>query len=510
MMTSLRSILRAGAALALVVGLAWAAAPARATTITVTTTTDELNTDGDCSLREAIRAANTDAARDACPAGSGVDRIVLAAGTYTLSLAGTGEDAALTGDLDISGDLTLVGAGRAQTTIDANGLDRVFQVTSGELRLERLTVTGGDSGGAAGSGINVYSAGTSLYLDDVRITNNVGGDGIYFASGVGLTMIRSRVDGHADTGVNVGNMVSSGLIIDSVIDGNTSPVHGGGIYNIGVLTLINSTISGNSAAMFGGGVLSSGTLNLYNVTVVNNTAGTGGSIGAGGGLYYNAGTTTLRNSIVADNLNQVLPTSSSDCSGTITSQGYNLIEDVANCTIVGTTTGNITGQAPLLGPLAANGGRTQTHALLAGSPAINAGEPGGCLGPASEVLFADQRGFVRNGVCDIGAYEYNSVGTATPSATPSATASNTPTRTPTPTATLTVTHTPTQTLTPTATRTHTPGPSPTATLTPTATRTHTPGPSPTPSNTVTPGPSPTSPTSYPVYLPAIQQGVPEP
>ncbi len=66
MMTSLRSMLRVGAAVALIVGLAWVVAPAQATTITVTTMTDELNTDGDCSLREAIRAANADVTFLAC------------------------------------------------------------------------------------------------------------------------------------------------------------------------------------------------------------------------------------------------------------------------------------------------------------------------------------------------------------------------------------------------------------------------------------------------------------
>ena len=76
---------------------------ARAANITVTTTDDELNADGDCSLREAIQAANTDAAVDACAAGSGPDTSTPPAGAYTLSIAGAGEDAIATGDLTIYG-----------------------------------------------------------------------------------------------------------------------------------------------------------------------------------------------------------------------------------------------------------------------------------------------------------------------------------------------------------------------------------------------------------------------
>ena len=78
-------------------------------TFTVNTTDDELNSDGDCSLREAIQAANTDSAVDACPAGSGGDTITLPAGTYTLAIAGMGEDNNATGDLDILNNVTING-----------------------------------------------------------------------------------------------------------------------------------------------------------------------------------------------------------------------------------------------------------------------------------------------------------------------------------------------------------------------------------------------------------------
>src|SRR3970282_2551136 len=87
-----------------------------AAAITVNTTDDELNADGDCSLREAITAANTDAAVDACTAGSGADTITLGAGVYALSLGPAGDDSAATGDLDITDDLTIVCLGSDGTT----------------------------------------------------------------------------------------------------------------------------------------------------------------------------------------------------------------------------------------------------------------------------------------------------------------------------------------------------------------------------------------------------------
>jgi len=90
---------------------------AHTATITVNTTDDELNDDGDCSLREAIQAANTDSAVDGCTAGSGADTITLPAGYYTLTIAGANEEDNATGDLDILDDLTINGDGEGYTVI---------------------------------------------------------------------------------------------------------------------------------------------------------------------------------------------------------------------------------------------------------------------------------------------------------------------------------------------------------------------------------------------------------
>src|SRR5262245_34444478 len=102
---------------------------ARGATITVDSTADSLAVNGNCGLREAILAANGDSAVDACVAGSGADVVVVPAGTYELTLAGASEDAAATGDLDVTADLEIAGAGAGTTIIDGGIIgDRVLDV----------------------------------------------------------------------------------------------------------------------------------------------------------------------------------------------------------------------------------------------------------------------------------------------------------------------------------------------------------------------------------------------
>ena len=99
----------------------------QAASIYVTTTADELGSGAGCSLREAIEAANTDAAVGGCAPGSGADTIFLPAGTYTLSRTNSGEineDYNATGDLDIDSDLTMTGAGAGSTIIQDRGFSR--------------------------------------------------------------------------------------------------------------------------------------------------------------------------------------------------------------------------------------------------------------------------------------------------------------------------------------------------------------------------------------------------
>lgn len=478
-------------AAAVILGVGLALKPgqiAHAATITVNTTTDENNTDGDCSLREAIIAANTDTAVDACPAGSGADTIVLAAGTYSFTLAGTSENNAATGDLDIMADLTLTGVNANTTIIDGNGLDRLFETFNGShLSISRLTLQGGNQS-AAGGAIRVADSST-LTLVAVRLsgTSAASSYAVYVLSGSSLNIHFSRIEGNLGGGVYL-QAGTTTVIRNTTISGNQAD-NGAGISSSGTLTVVNSTLSGNTAGFNGGAIFSGGTTGLYNVTIADNTAD------SGGGLSALIGTVTLHNSLIADNV--ALTYNTEECSGSVTSAGYNLIEVITGCTITGDTTGNITGTDPNLAGLAGNGGGTFTHALLIGSVAINAGNPAGCLDESGLTLFTDQRSYLRNGPCDIGAFEFNSPGLATPTYTPTATNSPTatPTKTGTPTNTPTATATSTPTKTPTATST--------MTRTPTATRTPTPGCTPGPDTGC--GSTPTPAPSHWLYLPVIQK-----
>src|SRR5262245_50505523 len=131
---------RIGVVLASVVALT-AAVNAQAATFSVTRTDDPSPgpCDSDCPLREAVLAVD---------AGSGGDTISLPAGHYRLGIAGTGEDAAAKGDLDLRKNATIVGAGARATTIDGLGLDRVLDVASGvTAAISDVTVNGGQATG---------------------------------------------------------------------------------------------------------------------------------------------------------------------------------------------------------------------------------------------------------------------------------------------------------------------------------------------------------------------------
>jgi CSLREA domain-containing protein len=469
--------------------------PARAATITVTTTIDEINSDGDCSLREAIRAANINAPVDACTAGNGPDTIQLPAGIYILTIAGAGENAGLTGDLDITDELTIQGAGKVDTVISGNGLDRVFHILA-PTQISDLTVGGGDSGADGGGGI---LAGHDLTIRNSRVRDNQAnaGGGIYVENNaVTVIAIETRIFNNTAAS-DGGGIYNFGVVtlLNSLVSGNAAS-NGGGISSQKTVVAINSTFSGNDGGVTGGGIKVVGTTELYNVTIANNEAGTGGGVYIAG-----AGTLYAKNSIFSDNVDSAPGTQNADCAGTLNSLGYNLIGDPSGCTIVGTT-GNIIGVSADLNPLQNNGGPTLTHALQPGSPAIDAGEPNDCTDADGEPLYVDQRGFARpvdgdgNGSarCDMGAYEYDSPGQ--PTATPTAPATPTQTNTPTPTATQTAS----ATASPTASGTAPPTATPSATPTATTVVTNTPGPSPT--NTPTASATPTG-GEYQVFLPLI-------
>jgi CSLREA domain-containing protein len=322
-----------------------------------TTFSDESGGGGECSLREAILAANTDAAFGGCPAGAGADTIPLAAGTYTLSIpvGTTGDD----GDLDVTGQLTISGAGGTPAVIDGAGIDRVIQVLpTGHLTALGFTIRNGRT---AHSGGGIRNEGT-------------------------LTLSRVTVSGN-----------------------ETTASYGGGIANAGtaIMSLTNVTVSGNRAEGDGGGIDqgNGGLLNLNNVTIAGNLADSNGDDGGGGGILVAPpgplspeGTVNLRNTIIAGNRDISPPGigRAPDCGGTLHSGGHNLIGSATGCGFAPRRSDKTNVNARLR-PLANNGGSTFTLALLKGSPAINAGD-----GTAAPI---DQRGVARKAP-DIGAYEF--------------------------------------------------------------------------------------------------------
>jgi CSLREA domain-containing protein len=178
-------ILGLGLTLALVWLLDGGSLPvARAASIGVTTTDDGVAADGNCTLREAIIAANTDTAIDACVAGDGADVITLTAGAYVLTVTGAGENAALTGDLDITSTLVIVGAGPDQTIIDANGIDRVFDIrpSAGTVVISGVTLINGN---VTGNGGGIYNEDAALTLINTAVSSNTAnqGGGVYVYSG---------------------------------------------------------------------------------------------------------------------------------------------------------------------------------------------------------------------------------------------------------------------------------------------------------------------------------------
>ena len=335
--------------------------PPQTSPFTVTKTGD--TNDGfcgvaDCSLREAIGS------------GDSGDSINIPIGTYTLTL-GT--------ELLINKSLTINGTGSGDSIIQAAAssaaaTSRVFNITSGNnVAISDVTI---QHGNISASGGGILNNGT------LALTNGtVSGNTAFYGGGI----------------FNVGTLT----LTNSTVSGNSGS-DGAGIYNIGTLTLTNSSVSGNSAGGAAVGGINVNTLTQTNSPVSGDSLP---SAPSGGGIWNcNGCTVNFINTIIAGNNATV---AGIDCFGTLTSQGHNLVQDVAGCTITGDLTGNITGQDPLLGPLKDNGGPTFTRALLAGSPAIDVGDDSVVGSPL--FLTTDQRGTgfprLRGAHVDIGAYE---------------------------------------------------------------------------------------------------------
>jgi hypothetical protein len=273
-----------------------------------------------CSLREAVIAANADAASGArageCPAGSGADTIVVPAGAYALVIPPPfeDEDAATNGDLDLLGAVTIAGAGAATTVVDGSRLDRVFDVLAGAtVAISGLTITGGLRVAGAdpdvGGGIRNRGA---LTLTASAVRGNVAGEGGGIANEPSgrLTLVGSAVIGNrALTG---GGIRNEGTLTatESRFSANGAVI-GGGIANRGVLALAGGAIGGNEAVadeLIGGGDggglqnAAGATATLDGVTVADNLARGVRTTPASGGGIDNGGRLTLRGSTVSANL----------------------------------------------------------------------------------------------------------------------------------------------------------------------------------------------------------------
>lgn len=219
-----------------------------AASITVNTTDDELNTDGDCSLREAVRAANLDIGVDACtPGGGGADIILF-------SLSTPAHITLTQGQIGISNDpLTLTGPGPGQLTISGNDSSRLFNITSNvPVTLSGMTL---QDGATTGSGGAIKSVGM-LTLDDMVVQNsqaNGDGGGISVEGVLTLqdTFVLSNTASGEGGGVNAGSLV---LMTNGRFAHNQSGSFGGGLYASHDVTITGAEFISNSALAYAGGL----------------------------------------------------------------------------------------------------------------------------------------------------------------------------------------------------------------------------------------------------------------
>jgi hypothetical protein len=346
-----------------------------------------------CTLRDAITDANANA--------SLVDDDITFTVTGSISLASSLPTITTPTRIRGPGASSLDVRGDAMTSpiLSVNS-------TAGTVTLENLTLSGARATAFAGGAISM--GGGTLFLDSVVLSDNQAGQGGAIFYDHGLT-----------------------VIMNSTLTGNSAVFGAGAIRGskfgadpAGIGRLINSTVTGNSSKEFGGAInISNGaTLTVLSSTITDNTANSDNDVsGDGGGIYNNLSTVNIANTILAANIvGSGAPSNNGQCGGNAyTSLGHNL-RSVAdpNCTGFNAT-GDVVNPSPLLGSLGMNGGPTPTIPLLAGSPAIDTGDPSALDGLPPACPGTDQRALPRGGgagQCDIGAFEVQPTPPVTPGA----------------------------------------------------------------------------------------------
>lgn len=360
------------------------------------------------TLRDAVRAANQ------------LDEqatIIVPEGMYLIRQAGADEDESLTGDLDIRGNIRIVGSAKERTVVDAQSLDRVFDVAAGgSLYVEGITIQNGYVVDSNGGGIRNHGV---LGIKNSEVSQNRVRDTELALSSVQTTFFGGGIYNTGE--ITIDQTVISYNTIENPIGWQVGS--GGGLANLGTMQVSNSTIS-HSAANCGGAVFNQSTVHaeIHNTTIAHSFGDFGGGVcnNAGDGLTITNSTiaanyadefgraiandsfgaqvsnVNIQNTIIAGNHGL-------DIWGTVNSLGYNLLES-SNLGGLGDV---VDSEASLfLSPLGNYGGPTPTFALLLGSPAIDVGSP-------AFAGLADQRGVRRDkdgnsdlvaGV-DIGAFE---------------------------------------------------------------------------------------------------------
>jgi predicted outer membrane repeat protein len=362
----------------------------------------------------------------------------------TLSGDGSGPHTIeITADFSITGGTDPTYTGAQPLTINGNGhtLDGtntrriVFVNVATPLTVNGLTLINGTSGTSHGGGIASLGPVTVTGSTFTHNNTNAGWHGGAIAAASVVVTGSTFTDNRAGVGGAIRSSPSA-TVTDSTFSGNEATSGSGGAIASGLLTVTRSTFSGNTAFTSGGAIASFG-LNMTNSTVVGNTASGGEGTPGGGGLEA-CGTTTLVYSTVVANTSPgaanigldncgagsepgrgsvttfgsvvALPQGGApNCPGTIGPSAGSNFSDDASCGFVAATDKQSAGD-PVLGPLAANGGPTQTRLPLSGSPLIDAIANAACqTAPLAAGITTDQRGLARpspiGGKCDIGAVE---------------------------------------------------------------------------------------------------------